>query len=118
MLLVTVVGLLLAAGIGVAAVALTDGSPVEAVVAPQSSVALIDPTENRLAAAIHVGDRPTRIAVHEDAISGHPSRHPNALAFRTAPSGRSCGRSVWEEHRVRWRWISTASGSPMLEQHH
>ncbi|MGH3136905.1 MAG: BTAD domain-containing putative transcriptional regulator [Gaiellaceae bacterium] len=67
-LVAAVVALLLAAGIGVAMLELTGSSPPEAVVAPPSSVAVIDPSTNRVVAAIPVGDRPTQIAAHGDAI--------------------------------------------------
>ena len=59
--------MLLVAGIAAGVAALTGGRS-EAVVAPPNSVALIDPASSRVISAIQVGDRPTQIATHGDAV--------------------------------------------------
>jgi YVTN family beta-propeller protein len=104
--------LLLAAVISVVVVAPTDNSPAE-VVASSGSVALIDPQANRVAAAIHVGERPTRIAVRGDAIWVlHPdirtlsllSRTERKVVRRVGLGGAPSALAV-DEHGV---WVSDA----------
>ncbi len=105
--------LLLAAVISVMVVAPTDSSPAEAVVASSGSVALIDPKANRVVAAIHVGDRPTRIAVRGDAIWVlHPDIRTLSLlsrterkVVRTVGLGGAPSALAVDEHGV---WVSDA----------
>ena len=105
--------LLLAAVISVMVVAPTDSSPAEAVVASSGSVALIDPKANRVVAAIHVGDRPTRVAVREDAIWVlHPDIRTLSLlsrterkVVRTVGLGGAPSALAVDEHGV---WVSDA----------
>ncbi len=109
---ITAVLLLVAAVISVVVV-VPGSSPAEAVIAPPSSVALIDPTANRVEAAIQVGDRPTRIAVREDAIWVlHPDIRTLSLVSRTERKvvrtvglGGAPSAIAVDEHGV---WVSDA----------
>ena len=64
--------------------AATRDSAAEQIVATPSSVAVIDPGSNSVVAAIRVGDRPTQIAAHEDAIWVlHPDIRTLSLVSRS-----------------------------------
>src|SRR5262245_1574501 len=81
-LAVAVVAVLLAAAAG-ALVTVTRGSTGAPIVAQPSSVAVIDPASNRVVAAIAVGERPTQIAAHENAIWVlHPDTRTLSLVSR------------------------------------
>lgn len=67
-----------------AVAAVTRDSAAEAIVAKPSSVAVIDPSSNRVVAAIPVGDRPTEIVAYEDAIWVlHPDLRTLSLVSRS-----------------------------------
>ncbi len=78
------VALLLTVGIGAAVAGLMGSSPPVPLIATPNSVALIDPATNRVAAVIPVGDRPTQIAVHGDAVWVlHPDLRTLSLVSRS-----------------------------------
>jgi YVTN family beta-propeller protein len=75
--LAVVAAAILAAAVGatVGIAALTSGGEAAPVVAPANSVALIDPAQDRVVAAVPLGERPTRIAAHGDSVWVlHPDR--------------------------------------------
>ena len=100
---------LLAVGMGIAAVGLGRSQARPELVASPSSVALIDPRTNRVIETIRVGDRPTRIVARGDAVwILHPDIRTLTLVSRAerkvlgtvglggAPSGLAVDRhGVW-----------------------
>jgi len=82
--LVVIVGLALLLLAGAAGVAAVTGTRPDVVEVRPNAVAVIDPTSNRVVSAVQLGDRPTEIAIHGDAVwILHPDARSVSLVSRS-----------------------------------
>ena len=110
---VAIVFAVVALGMTVGIVALSNGDSASAVVAAQNSVAVIDPAQNAVVDTVPLGERPTQIAAYGDDVWVlHPDRGTVSHVSASEPEllgtvgvGRTASGLVAEERGV---WVSDA----------